>query len=214
MRSTVEAGGADLDNARRSGPGACDLRRATGTRGASMAVWVLLVGAAPKTVAAGTAEDRWRGSPCAAVAAPVGLPPGRARRSCRPATVRPPATPGRLDLSSRPFYFASVVRACWRNQVLAVRPRRAEGAPLMIVKKIFTASVWRPSDRPGAGLAMATRGSRIEPRWFGWSGRRRCPIRRRRHERCPGRGAGSGRSFPGSRGRHCLGLRSGRSGLG
>src|SRR5438067_12546656 len=34
MRSTVEAGGADPDNARRSDPGRCDLRMATGTPGA------------------------------------------------------------------------------------------------------------------------------------------------------------------------------------
>jgi hypothetical protein len=61
--------------------------------------------------------------------------------------------------------------------------RRAEGAPLMLVKKILTASTWRPSSRPDASLATTARGSRIAPRWFGWSGRRRSPTRRRRHER-------------------------------
>ena len=48
------------------------------------------------------------------------------------------------DRSARPY----VARACSRSPVLAARPWRAEGAPLMIVKKILTASVWRPSDRP------------------------------------------------------------------
>ena len=31
----------------------------------------------------------------------------------------------------------------------------------MIVKKILTASVWRPSDRSGAGLATASRGAGV-----------------------------------------------------
>ena len=78
-------------------------------------------------------------------------------------------------------------------QAPEARPRRAgppkararrraaarSAATLMIVKKILTASVWRPSDRSGAGLATATRGSRIAPRWCGWRCPRRSPTRRR-----------------------------------
>ena len=86
---------------------------------------------------------------------------------------------------------------------------RAEGAPLMIVKKILTASTWRTR-----GCPSATQGSRIVPRWYGWCGRRRCPTRRRRREQCQGRDAGPDRSFPGSRDRRCLESLSARRGLG
>jgi hypothetical protein len=105
-------------------------------------------------------------------------------------------------------------RASFASLGLGRSAWRAEGAPLMIVKKILTALAWRPSDRPGAGLASATRGGRIAPRWCGWCCRRRSPTRRRQHGRCPIRGAGSDRSFPGSRDRRCLGLRSARNGPG
>ncbi len=117
---------------------------------------------------------------------------------------------GSLRRFTLPRLLASVLR-CSRPGRQA---RRAEGAPLMIVKKILTASTRPLSDRPDADLATATRGSRIAPRWFGWSGRRQSPTHRRRHERCLARGAWSDRSFPGSRGRRCPELRSGRSGLG
>jgi hypothetical protein len=84
MRSTVDAGGADPDNARRSGPVPVTFRPATGAPGANAAAWSSSCSAIPRQlrrepVAAGA------GQPCAAAA--------RARRaaarkgaseSCRP----------------------------------------------------------------------------------------------------------------------------------
>jgi hypothetical protein len=120
----------------------------------------------------------------------------RTRRSCRPATARPPATlaaspchPGR---SALPRLLAPT-RVAWPWPSGVARRRCA----LDDREEVLTASTWRPSDRPGADLTMATRGSRIAPRWCGWCCRRRSPTRRQQHERCPDRGAGSGRSFPG-----------------
>ncbi len=60
----------------------------------------------------------------------------------------------------------------------------------------------------------AIQASRIAPRWFGWRGLRRCPIRRRQRGRCPSRGAGPGRPSPGSKDLRCPVLRSWCSGRG
>jgi hypothetical protein len=138
MRSTVEAGGADPDNARRSGPCDCDILPAIGAPGARVtALAVVLAGAA-----AGYGGDRrWpvtggavRGSRRA-----VGLASEGRGESCRPATARPPGearppTAGHPGRSS-PQLLASVLAV----HGLGRQARRAGGAPLMIVKKILTA---------------------------------------------------------------------------
>ena len=121
MRSTVDAGGADPDNARHSVPGPCDLRSAIGAPGARLTAETSSCRAARGRYGG----DRLRpvpGQPCAAAAAPAGLPPGRARANCRPATASSPATLARRH----PVIPAALLSlACSRNLALAVRP----GAP-------------------------------------------------------------------------------------
>ncbi len=83
MRSTVDAGGADPDNARRSGPVPVTFAR----RSAHLArAW------RPRPARGAQHRGRYGGDrlrpvpgqPCAAAAAPVGLPPGRARAKLPP----------------------------------------------------------------------------------------------------------------------------------
>jgi hypothetical protein len=73
MRSTVEAGGADPDNARRSVPGPCDLRPAIGAPGARLMAGTSSRDAAPRTLRRGPAVAgagaAVRGSRCARRAA-------------------------------------------------------------------------------------------------------------------------------------------------
>ncbi len=111
----------------------------------------------------------------------VGLASEGRGESCRPATARPPGEPRPPTAGHPGRSFPQNARARPRCSRPGRQARRAGGAPLMIVKKILTASVWRPSDHPCAGLAAATRGSRIAPRWCGWCCRRRFPTRRRQH---------------------------------
>jgi hypothetical protein len=73
--------------------------------------------------------DRLRpvaGTPCAAAAAPVGLPPGRARAKLPPRNGESPGDPRRLyPVIPTALLTPPVARACSRGPVLAVRP----GAP-------------------------------------------------------------------------------------
>ena len=69
MRSTVEAGGASPDNARRSGPVGCDFFAALGAPGASASAWSWCWRARQRDTA-GTAGGRSPGPRCAAAAAP------------------------------------------------------------------------------------------------------------------------------------------------
>ena len=62
MRSTVEAGGADSDNARRSDPIPVTFRLVTSAPGESVTVWLCARGAILGTVMAGTGSGRWRAS--------------------------------------------------------------------------------------------------------------------------------------------------------
>jgi len=69
MRSTVEAGGADPDNARRSGPAPVDFRPATGAHGATLTAW----SCSCRVTLGPLRRDGLRpvaGLPCAAAAAP------------------------------------------------------------------------------------------------------------------------------------------------
>jgi hypothetical protein len=104
MRSTVDAGGADPDNARRSGPGPCDFRTAIGAPGV-----MLTAETSSRCAALGGryGGDRLRSLPgerCAAAAAPVGLPPGRARAKLPPRNGETPGDPSRLWLVPRLLY--------------------------------------------------------------------------------------------------------------
>jgi len=129
MRSTVDAGGADPDNARRSVPGPRDFRPAIGAPGAMLMVETSSRLCGIGGVTAGTGCGRMPGQPCAAAAASVGLSSEGRERSCRPATARPrrsrpPAAghPGRSTLPRLPALarVAGPGRQAWR----------AEGAPL------------------------------------------------------------------------------------
>ena len=138
----------------------------------------------------------------------------RTRRSCRPATARPRVNPGRLWRITLAAHSLSI---CSRPSLLFTArpsgPARRRCALDDREENSHNIDMWAVGSAGGASAA-ATRASRISPRSSGWSGRRRCPTHRRRHERCPVHGAGSDRSFPGSRDRRRLGLRSERDGLG
>ena len=137
MRSTVEAGGASPDNARRSAPRGCDIFAAPGTPGARVTAWPWCWRARQQDTA-GTAGGR---SPeCRARQPPR-------RRACVRRTRRklPPRNgETRVNLSR----LRRVTLAAHSSRLLAPvltvhgrgrQARRAEGAPLMIVKKILTA---------------------------------------------------------------------------
>ena len=81
MRSALDAGGADPDNARRSGPVAVTFRTAIGALGASVTAWSCSCGAAPGPLRRGPAAAGDRGRRARQLGAPVGLPPeGRERK--------------------------------------------------------------------------------------------------------------------------------------
>jgi hypothetical protein len=155
MRSTVEAGGADPDNARRSGPVAVTSPRRSAYLRARDGLAVVLAGAA-----AGYGGDRRRPVTGAAVRGSrraVGLASEGRGESCRPATARPPGEPrpptaGHPGRSS-PLLLAYAPR-CSRPGRQA---RRAEGAPLMIVKIILTAQVGRLLSADYVRLCPTTR---------------------------------------------------------
>jgi len=96
-------------------PGDCDLRTAMGALRASVTAWP-----------AHSARHRGRyggdwlrpvpGKLCAAAAAPVGLPPGRARAKLPPRNGETPATLAACGQLSRPLYSPSVARACSRSR--------------------------------------------------------------------------------------------------
>jgi hypothetical protein len=202
-------------------PHRCDIFTAPGAFGANASAWSWCWRARQRDTA-GTAGGRSPGMPRAAARRAVGLASEGRGESYRPATARPLGGPWPPTAGHPGRSFLSTARArprcsrpgpsgpARRRRALDDREENPHSIDIATLRHCDIAAV----GSSGAGLAMATRGSRIAPRWFGWSGRRRCPIRRRRNERCPGRGAGSGRSSPGSRGRHCLGLRSVRTGLG
>jgi hypothetical protein len=84
----LDAGGADLDNARRSGPVAVTFRTAIGASDARVTAGSCSCGAASGR----DGGDRLRpvpGTPCAAARRAVGLPPEGRGESCRPAMARP-----------------------------------------------------------------------------------------------------------------------------
>jgi hypothetical protein len=82
MRSTVEAGGASPDNARRSGPMSVTTP-ATGALGATLTAWPWCWRARQRDTA-GTAGGRSPGPPCAAARRAVGLASEGRGESCRP----------------------------------------------------------------------------------------------------------------------------------
>jgi hypothetical protein len=128
MRSTVEAGGASSDNARRSGPGAVTSSRLSAH---------LACGRRPGRGAGGRGSGIRRGPQAASHRGrrarqppPVGLSSEGSGESCRPTTASPRLNPSRL----RPVTLAALSFDCSRP-VLAVhgwgrQARRAEGAPL------------------------------------------------------------------------------------
>jgi hypothetical protein len=126
MRSTVEAGGTGPDNVRRSGTGDWTFRQATGASGASMTAWSCSRGAASAAVTAGTGLRPVAGQPCATAAAPVGLPPGRARAKLPPRNGETPGNPGRF----RPVILAAhCPLSCSRPFAEPGSPAASRGAP-------------------------------------------------------------------------------------
>ena len=106
-------------------------------------------------------------------------------------------------------------RASFASLGLGRSAWRAEGAPLMTREE--NPHSYAPEGRGLLGTGNGHGSLRpVEP----CPDRAGCvvavdaPLVWRQRGRCPGRGAGPGRSFPGSTGRRCLRLRSGRSGLG
>ena len=130
MRSTVEAGGADPDNARRSGLMAVTSSRlpahpARGRRPGRGA------GRRGSGIRRGPQAAGHRGRPCAAARRAVGLASEGRGGSCRPATARPRVKPSRLRRSpgrSSP----STARAYPRCSRPGRQAWRAEGAPLKL----------------------------------------------------------------------------------
>ncbi len=166
MRSTVEAGGASPDNARRSGPVALTFHGSGCIRRDVDGLIVVLAGAAARY-----GGDRRRpvtGDAVCGSRRAVGLASEGRGESCRPATARPRVNPGRLwrvTLAALPSRLVAPVLAVHGQGRQA---RRAEGAPLIIVKKILTTTTsW-----VGAAPASATRTSRSGPRLCGPRGRR------------------------------------------
>jgi hypothetical protein len=138
MRSTVEAGGASPDNARRSAPGDCDI--ITGDRRIRRNADGLAVVLARQRDTAGTAGGRSPRMPCAAAAR---------RRTCGRRTRRKAAAPQRRDPRVNLGRLRRVTLAVLPSQLLASvlavhgrgrQARRAEGAPL---KKARTESCHR-----------------------------------------------------------------------
>jgi len=116
MRSTVEAGGASPDNARRSDPARCDILPATGALGATLTAWPWCWRARQRDTA-GTAGGRSPGVPCAAARRAVGLASEGRGGSCRPATARPPGEPRplrRVTLAVHPLATAGARPRCSR----------------------------------------------------------------------------------------------------
>ena len=138
MRSTVDAGGASPDNARRSGPVAVTFHGDRRTWRDADGLAVVLAGAA-----AGYGGDRRRPVTGGAVRGSrraVGLASEGRGEAAAPQRRDPGSNPGRLRrvtlAALSPRLLASVLAVHGRGR----QARRAEGAPLMIVKKILTAS--------------------------------------------------------------------------
>ena len=93
MRSTVVAGGADPDNARRSGPISPTFARRRHTWRERDGL-VRLVWGGTGDITARPSCGRGGGQPCTAAAAHVGLPPGRVRAELAAPQRRVPRRPG------------------------------------------------------------------------------------------------------------------------
>ena len=143
MRSTVEAGGAEPDNARRSGPGDCDTlhgdrRSWRDADGLAVVLADAAAGYGRGPQAAGHRGRRARQSPRRRLASE-----GRGD-SCRPATARPRLNPGRprrvtpAALPSR--LLAPVLAVHGRGR----QARRAGGAPLNVKRTLPDARASKP----------------------------------------------------------------------
>ena len=137
MRSTVEAGGASPDNARRSVPVAVTFFRRSAHSGARLTAWPWCWRARQRDTA-GTAGGRSPG--CRARQPPR-------RRTCVRRTRRKAAAPQRRDPRVNPGRLRRVTLAALPSRLLAPvlavhglgrQARRAEGAPLKTVEKVVT----------------------------------------------------------------------------
>ena len=130
MRSTVEAGGASADNARRSGPWAVTFsRRSAHWRDADGLAVVLA------SAAAGYGGDRRRpvtGGSVRGSRRAVGLASEGRGDSCRPQTVRPRVNPGRLRRVTLAAHSPRLLAPDLAVPGLGRQARRAEGAPLKL----------------------------------------------------------------------------------
>jgi hypothetical protein len=111
----LDAGGADLDNARRSVPVAVTFRTAIGALGASVTAWPCPCGAALGR----DGGDRLRpvpGQPCAAARRAVELPPEGRDEKLPPGNGETPGDPCRLSPVTRPLYSSPVARASSRSR--------------------------------------------------------------------------------------------------
>jgi len=140
MRSTVEAGGADPDNARRSGLVPVIFRPATGAHGATLTAWSCSCHTIPRPLRRVTGRGRWRGSRARQPPRPQGHRPKGASEAAAPQRRGPgsPATHGRSSRRlTHPPVFAPA-RGAWSRRSGVAHRRCA----LETVEKIVTALDW------------------------------------------------------------------------
>ena len=129
MRSTVEAGGADPDNARHSGPGNCDLSPGDGRTRRDADGLVLLVSRDTGSLRWATGCGRWRGRRARQPPRPQGHRPKGASEAAAPQR-RTPSSPSADGRSTQPLNSRPQCSRRLTKSGPGCRPWRAEGAPL------------------------------------------------------------------------------------
>jgi hypothetical protein len=172
MRSTVDAGGAAPDNARRSDPATVTLSggdRRTWREGDGRAVFA---GAVPG-VTAGTACGRYRGSRARQPPRPQGFRPKDASEAAAPRRRVPRVNLSRLHPVTLAASVPSAVRACLRATTRPSGPARRRRALEAVEKAHYIRRMVALRENPGgAGLG----GLRLLPRCGRgsyWAGRSR-----------------------------------------
>lgn len=145
LRVALAGGGANTDNARRSGLVTVTFHLPIGVLVASVTAWSFSRGAALGAVMAGTGCGRWRGSPARGSCRGRRARVRRTRRSCRSATARPRQPRPPPFAHPGPLCSPPVARLCSRRRTWH-QAWRAEGAPLKVLGK-------ESCHKPGSGPA-------------------------------------------------------------